>query len=718
MRLGLVVSIGLVLGLMSSGSALARGPAEPGSPAGPLLSEGNRVAVAEGSDGLVDSAPTSSAQYRARGADPRAPTLESLLGEWSFHVQVVEIALPDDWSGTQKVTYDSAADGSASLTYDASVHLTHESPGGICGSWTEKTMGSGSGTGILEPGAGGFDPDVFGLDQEQAWISLTAYPQSTFPNTVDTVWSDCPPAHQDVDQYPRVVAIFLRDSLQELCLKPVGTVVHESYSDDGAYSFDFFNLKISYWATKKRNEPDDTRDCDGDGVSEQNDQCPTVPAPGTSTGCVETCASSVALTGDWKPGTTTLRLAASVTPASADNLRFRWAFGDGTTAVTRSPNISHRYAVSGPVRVTVRVVSPASPSCRAVTDSIRRRVPFRPVPVIDVVREEVDFDSHEVVLDGSRSFDVDGGPVLARWLAPDGSYLPGTRLRLEVFRETVPIEKPLYITRVLDVVDDEGVVATETYTLEVTNPFQSALDDLAARFRYSDNAELPATGLFLQTLNLICSATKSPRNSCEPQRDADGYRGGLWAGEWIYNVFQVYTVESNRTPAQAVQEAVGSSELVAVAVRAWCATQMFSPYPPVRLLCGLTDEDDFAVLWAGSLHFLHELEPAFEEATKRALRGVSESEVTDVLQIIRDEHSGLFRYAVLPGFDALHAEGLLSRFAREVSQQVVPRVAECRREAGFRSVIAKKYGSDFADQILDEPSSLCRAVNRLFRSLT
>lgn len=106
-------------------------------------------------------------------------------------------------------------------------------------------------------------------------------------------------------------------------------------------------------------------DTDGDGVKDGVDGCPVLPAPGTRNGCPGECPTGAAINAAWRPWTLQLDLSVDVADGGAD-LRYFWSFGDGQTATTELPLMTHVYGAPAVVEPSVTVTSASSPNCPPV----------------------------------------------------------------------------------------------------------------------------------------------------------------------------------------------------------------------------------------------------------------------------------------------------------------------------------------------------------------
>ncbi len=132
-----------------------------------------------------------------------------------------------------------------------------------------------------------------------------------------------------------------------------------------------------------------------------------------------------------------------------------WDFGDGAPGEGEQP--THTYREPGTWTVTLTVTDDDGDTA---TDTLEVRVNAPPVPRIQVLTDEPLVDD-PVELDGSGSYDPDGGIVRHLWDFGDGATAEGGRVaRL--------YEEPGVFTVRLTVTDDQGAEAETTLSLTVS----------------------------------------------------------------------------------------------------------------------------------------------------------------------------------------------------------------------------------------------------------
>jgi PKD repeat protein len=154
--------------------------------------------------------------------------------------------------------------------------------------------------------------------------------------------------------------------------------------------------------------------------------------------------------------------------ANGDTLSYRWDFGDGASATTSTPTVSHSYAAVGSYRVTLTVSDgEASSSPASATVAIQSRP-----PVANAGPDQTVVQRATVQLDGRASADPDGAIVTVVWrqvAGPAVTLSGGTTL-------TPSFEAPrvsgsgtaTVLSFELTVTDDDGLSASDRVDVNVT----------------------------------------------------------------------------------------------------------------------------------------------------------------------------------------------------------------------------------------------------------
>jgi PKD repeat protein len=109
-------------------------------------------------------------------------------------------------------------------------------------------------------------------------------------------------------------------------------------------------------------------------------------------------------------------------------VRYRWAFGDGTTADGAAVN--HRFRDPGHYEVRLSVTDDSGSACAVAEDVAEVHVNAPPVVEAGADRKAFAGGAHDDVLfDASRSFDPDGAGLDYAWQFGDGIVRSGARLR-------------------------------------------------------------------------------------------------------------------------------------------------------------------------------------------------------------------------------------------------------------------------------------------------
>ncbi|MCG3176631.1 MAG: hypothetical protein MOGMAGMI_01589 [Candidatus Omnitrophica bacterium] len=112
-------------------------------------------------------------------------------------------------------------------------------------------------------------------------------------------------------------------------------------------------------------------------------------------------------------------------PGTGGNLKYRWDFGDGTTADGGS-TASHVYTKGGDYTVTVFADNGTGSDCAVATASHRIRVNSR--PIADAGENTACCVGQTVSFDGSRSADPEGDALTYNWSFGDGATAEGAQV--------------------------------------------------------------------------------------------------------------------------------------------------------------------------------------------------------------------------------------------------------------------------------------------------
>jgi len=136
-------------------------------------------------------------------------------------------------------------------------------------------------------------------------------------------------------------------------------------------------------------------------------------------------------------------------------VRYRWDFGDGTTA--EGQQVVHGFEQPGIYQVRLSVTDDSGASCATVTDSAQVHVNAPPVAVAGSDRQGFVGGAYDQLLfDGAESADVDGQPLSYLWDLGDGVTRTGEKV-LHAYSE--PGE---YAVR-LGVADGTGLACGQTW---------------------------------------------------------------------------------------------------------------------------------------------------------------------------------------------------------------------------------------------------------------
>ncbi len=211
-----------------------------------------------------------------------AADTDEVLAEWVLDFTVVQ-TYTDSASDREVTSAHYVSEIGGAMTWTGSYSKFLQTPAGeACGTNEYREEGSGSGSGALRLGSGGFAASAFGLDPAADWTAIVPYTEETFP----TSWTNangCFSSSGNSAKIARVGPVFLPGSPDDLGVLPPGTVLTGSYTATDAYGPG--PLTITYTATKA-GEVDDN-DSDGDGVADESDQCPGTPIGDTvdANGC-------------------------------------------------------------------------------------------------------------------------------------------------------------------------------------------------------------------------------------------------------------------------------------------------------------------------------------------------------------------------------------------------------------------------------------------------
>jgi PKD repeat protein len=111
-------------------------------------------------------------------------------------------------------------------------------------------------------------------------------------------------------------------------------------------------------------------------------------------------------------------------PGERPIVSYAWDFDDGGRG--DGPSVEHSFAAPGRYVVTLRVADDTAPPCNVASDRQIVQVNARPIAVPG--EEQRVSPGQKVVLDGARSYDVDGEITAHHWDLSDGTALAGARV--------------------------------------------------------------------------------------------------------------------------------------------------------------------------------------------------------------------------------------------------------------------------------------------------
>ena len=192
--------------------------------------------------------------------------------------------------------------------------------------------------------------------------------------------------------------------------------------------------------------------------------------PARTTVTVSNAAPTALLTGPasgFKLATLTWNGSAS-SDANGDALSYRWTFGDGSSATTATPTVTHSFAAVGSYRVTLTVNDGEASSSPVFADVV---VASRP-PVANAGPDRTVVQRSTVRLDGGASSDPDGTLSAVRWLQVAGPAVTlsgSTTLSPSFEAPRLPgSATTATLTFELIVTDDDGVSASDRVSVTVT----------------------------------------------------------------------------------------------------------------------------------------------------------------------------------------------------------------------------------------------------------
>ena len=230
-----------------------------------------------------------------------------------------------------------------------------------------------------------------------------------------------------------------------------------------------------------------------------------------------------------------------------------------------------------------------------------------------------------------------------------------------------------------------------------------------------DSGDGVARGFYNQILDIVCASARSASATCDsmsPSYASDQWAGFGWdctadkADCWIFNVFNAYLKEDPRYPDPETEVLAIEADTES-ALEAYCLDALAAGAALTDPLLGLAGKPlckylshnsyDYAALYAGSIHFMTQLEPNFRQMTEAVVQSdlLAASPITALyvdLQTIRAEHAKFIDLAVLPGFDEVYAGGNLSVLAKTIAQTTVPFAAQCFREGSIQFALAGAFG--------------------------
>jgi hypothetical protein len=263
------------------------------------------------------------------------------------------------------------------------------------------------------------------------------------------------------------------------------------------------------------------------------------------------------------------------------------------------------------------------------------------------------------------------------------------------------------------------IVADQSVTCDFTNradPWEPLVRTAAEQFQVDLNTGVGVTrGFYNQILNIVCASARNLDAECDPMSPL--YATAQWAGDgwdctpqradcWIFNVFQAYLTGDTRYADPAAETLAIEADAQA-ALKGYCDDAVAAGASLTDPLLGLVgtavckylskNAFDYAALYAGGMHFLHQLEPNFARMTAAVAEAdaLSPTPVPTLyrdLQTIRQQHSDFINLAVLPGFDQVYAAGNLTALGKVIAQTTVPFAAQCFREDSVYASLANLYG--------------------------
>ena len=185
---------------------------------------------------------------------------------------------------------------------------------------------------------------------------------------------------------------------------------------------------------------------------------------------------------------------------------------------------------------------------------------------------------------------------------------------------------------------------------------------------------------YQQITNLLCAATRSEDKACLHMLKY--YVGQAPQGQFVLDVFESYLAAPDY--AQVARNAVNYQ-------RAATWVQISPVVAAINFLTGTTVMD-WATLFAGGGHFVHELYPAFSAYFRRLICDTAERDLPAALERAREQHRSLFERAVVPGFRALQDTNKLRALQAELAVRAVPVAASLVREWLILDHLVEKYG--------------------------
>ena len=161
-------------------------------------------------------------------------------------------------------------------------------------------------------------------------------------------------------------------------------------------------------------------------TTDQSGRCPNSSSGETSVKVVEAPSVRIAAPDSVAVGAEAVLDGSGSTVASGRVTGWAWDFGDGTTA--QGPVVRHAFAKSGSYLATLTLSTEGGASaCSSV--SAQHAILANAAPVADAGGDRAVAIDEEVLFDGSRSRDEDGGIIAYAWDFGDGDTASGVNAR-------------------------------------------------------------------------------------------------------------------------------------------------------------------------------------------------------------------------------------------------------------------------------------------------